>query len=212
MFLPGIGKIHRVWCLAIQRLMATFRVIELEILGKAHSESCRGFIRSQVHVLILYAPPEPFDEHIIDPPAFAIHTDRHAVGVEHGRECLTGVLRSLIRVEDLRGSLAPQGSGTRKFRFKHKLVSLDSTVIDLCLSPYDWPKFRRTKGAVKLHLVLDHDGYLPAFGVITDGKVQDVTVAHQLVFAPGTIVVDDRGYNDYQLAVAPTSWTENSGC
>jgi hypothetical protein len=54
--------------------------------------------------------------------------------------------------------------GPRKFRFKHKLVSLDSTLIDLCLSLFDWARFRRTKGAVKLHLVLDHDGYLPASG------------------------------------------------
>ncbi|MGB9577796.1 MAG: IS4 family transposase [Halothiobacillaceae bacterium] len=89
--------------------------------------------------------------------------------------------------------------GKKKFRFKNKLVSLDSTVIDLCLSIYDWAKFRRTKGAVKLHLVLDHDGYLPCFGLITDGKVHDVKVAHQIAFAPGTIVVDDRGYNDYRL-------------
>ena len=88
----------------------------------------------------------------------------------------------------------------RKFRFKHKLVSLDSTVIDLCLSMYDWAKFRRTKGAVKLHLVLDHDGYLPCFGIITEGSVHDVKVAQQIqFFAPGTIVVDDRGYNDYRL-------------
>lgn len=101
--------------------------------------------------------------------------------------------------------VAAQVTGKRKFRFKNKLVSLDATVIDLCLSLYDWAKFRRTKGAVKLHLVLDHDGYLPCFGVITDGKVQDVTVAHQLAFAPGTIVVDDRGYNDYRLFA---EWTE----
>ena len=96
-------------------------------------------------------------------------------------------------------TVAAQVTGKRKFRFKNKLVSVDSTVIDLCLSLYDWAKFRRTKGAVKLHLVLDHDGYLPSFGLITDGKVQDVTVARQLSFAPGTIVVDDRGYNDYRL-------------
>lgn len=96
-------------------------------------------------------------------------------------------------------TVAAQVTGTRKFRFKNKLVSVDSTVIDLCLSLYDWAKFRRTKGAVKLHVVLDHDGYLPAFGLITDGKVQDVTVARQFPFAPGTIVVDDRGYNDYRL-------------
>jgi hypothetical protein len=87
----------------------------------------------------------------------------------------------------------------RKFRFKNKLVSIDSTVIDLSLSMFDWAKYQRTKGAVKLHLVLDHDGYLPCFGVVTDGKVGDVKVAQQLRFTPGTIVVDDRGYNDYRL-------------
>ncbi|MGH7847929.1 MAG: IS4 family transposase [Candidatus Binatia bacterium] len=93
----------------------------------------------------------------------------------------------------------------KKFRFKNKLVSLDSTVIDLCISIFDWAKFRRTKGAIKLHLVLDHDGYLPCFGVITDGKVHDVKVAHSLCFEPGTVVVDDRGYNDYRLFA---KWTE----
>lgn len=102
--------------------------------------------------------------------------------------------------------VAAQVTGNRKFRFKNKLVSLDSTVIDLCLSLYDWAKFRRTKGAVKLHLVLDHDGYLPCFGVITDGKVQDVKVVHQLSLTPGTIVVDARGYNDDRLFA---EWTES---
>lgn len=87
----------------------------------------------------------------------------------------------------------------KKFRFKNKLVSLDSTVIDLCVSVFDWAKFRRTKGAIKLHLLLDHDGYLPCFGVITEGKVHDVKVAWSLCFEPGTVVVDDRGYNDYGL-------------
>ena len=61
------------------------------------------------------------------------------------------------------------------------------------------------KGAITLHLMLDHDGYLPAFGVITDGTVADVTVAHQLLFDSGTVVVDDRGYNDYRLFAR---WTE----
>jgi len=95
--------------------------------------------------------------------------------------------------------VASKVRGKRKFRFKNKLVSLDSTTIDLCLSIYDWARFTRTKGAVKLHLVLDHDGYLPKFAVITDGKVHDVTVAQQMSFEPGTIVVDDRGYTDYEL-------------
>ena len=58
----------------------------------------------------------------------------------------------------------------KRFRFKNKLLSLDSTTIDLCLSLFPWADFRQTKGAVKLHLLLDHDGYLPDFAVITDGK------------------------------------------
>ena len=103
------------------------------------------------------------------------------------------------------GIVAAKAVGKKKFRFKNKLVSLDSTVIDLCLSMYDWAKFRRTKGAVKLHLVLDHEGYLPCFGIITDGKVADVKAAHQMHFAPDTIVVDDRGYNDYRLFA---KWTD----
>jgi hypothetical protein len=87
--------------------------------------------------------------------------------------------------------------GRRKFRFKNKLLSLDASVIDLCASLFDWAKFRRTKGAVKLHLLLDHDGYLPCFVVITEGKRHEVTVAKTLRFAPGTILVMDRGYVDY---------------
>lgn len=104
-------------------------------------------------------------------------------------------------------TVAAKAVGKKKFRFKNKLVSIDSTVIDLCLSMYDWAKFRRTKGAIKLHLVLDHDGYLPCFGIITDGKVADVKAAHQIHFAPETIVVDDRGYNDYRLFA---KWTDAS--
>ena len=91
----------------------------------------------------------------------------------------------------------PLAKGRRKFRFKNKLVSLDSSVIDLCAQLFDWAKFRRTKGAVKLHLLLDHDGYLPSFAVITEGKRHDVKVARTFSFDPGTILVMDRGYNDY---------------
>ncbi len=92
-----------------------------------------------------------------------------------------------------------QGVGQKKFRFKNKLVSLDSTLIDLSLSLFNWAHFRRTKGAIKLHLLLDHDGYLPTFAWITDGKVADIQIARQIAFPPGTIVVDDRAYTDYRL-------------
>ncbi len=92
-----------------------------------------------------------------------------------------------------------QVTGKKKFRFKNKLISMDSSTIDLCLEMFDWAKFRRTKGAIKLHLLLDHDGYLPCFAIVTEGKVSDVKVAPQFHFDPGTIVVYDRGYNDYAL-------------
>jgi hypothetical protein len=85
----------------------------------------------------------------------------------------------------------------RKFRFKHKLLSLDSTVIPLCLSVFDWAHYKRAKGAVKLHMVLDHDGYLPGYAVMTDGKTADITAAKRMTFAPDTMLVFDRGYADH---------------
>lgn len=75
----------------------------------------------------------------------------------------------------------------RKFRFKHKLLSLDATMIPLCLSVYDWALYRRSKGAVKLHLVLDHEGYLPQFAVVTAGKTPEIQVARGQRFEPGTM-------------------------
>jgi hypothetical protein len=101
----------------------------------------------------------------------------------------------LILLHRLQG----QGIGEKKFRFKNKLVSLDSAIIDLSPSLFNWAHFRRTKGAIRLHLLLDHDGYLPTFAWITEGKVADIQIARQMAFAPGTIGVDDRAYNDYRL-------------
>jgi uncharacterized protein DUF4372/DDE family transposase len=83
-----------------------------------------------------------------------------------------------------------------KFRFKNKLLSLDATIIDLCAEMFPWATFRRTKGAVKLHFTLDHDGYLPTVLTITEGKRRETPVARQQQFAPGTILVLDRGYLD----------------
>lgn len=96
--------------------------------------------------------------------------------------------------------------GKHKFRFKNKLLSLDSTTISLCLSLFPWAKFRRTKGAVKLHLLLDHEGYLPTYALISNGKKHDVTMAKKFPLARGSIVAMDRGYNDYDLFA---HWTEN---
>jgi hypothetical protein len=92
---------------------------------------------------------------------------------------------------------AEANSSKRKFRFKHKLLSLDSTVIPLCLSVFDWAHYKRAKGAVKLHMVLDHDGYLPSYAVMTEGKTADITAAKRMTFAADTMLVFDRGYTDY---------------
>jgi len=87
----------------------------------------------------------------------------------------------------------------RPFRFKNPLRVLDSSVIDLCLEVFDWAKYRRTKGAIKLHLQLQDRGCLPCWALVTEGRTHDVRVAQGLSFDPGTIVVMDRAYNDYGM-------------
>jgi Transposase DDE domain/Domain of unknown function (DUF4372) len=93
-------------------------------------------------------------------------------------------------------------AGTHGFRFKNKLLTLDATLIELCASVFDWAQYRRTKGAVKLHLLLDHQGFLPSFALVTEGRVHESRVARSLRFEPGTIVVFDRGYADYDWFAA----------
>jgi len=94
-----------------------------------------------------------------------------------------------------------KGLGVRKqrFRFKNKLLSLDSTTISLCLELFPWAKFRRAKGGVKAHVLLDHDDYLPRYVLITEARRSDVKMADAFPLNPGSIVVMDRGYNDYAL-------------
>ena len=98
------------------------------------------------------------------------------------------------------------GNRKRKFRFKNKLLSLDSTTISLCLNLFPWAKFRRAKGGVKVHVLLDHDDYMPSFALITEAKRHDRTVARRFNLKAGSIVAFDRAYNDYTLF---SQWTEN---
>jgi len=99
-----------------------------------------------------------------------------------------------------------QGLGPRKhkFRFKNKLLSLDSTTISLCLNLFPWAQFRRAKGGVKAHVLLDHDDYLPAYVLLSEAKRSDVKLADSFSLNPGSIVTMDRGYTDYALF---TRWT-----
>jgi hypothetical protein len=97
------------------------------------------------------------------------------------------------------------GLRKRRFRFKNKLLSLDSTTISLCLEMFPWAKFRQAKGGVKAHVLLDHDDYLPRYVLITEARRSDVKMADAFPLNPGSIVAMDRGYNDYALF---GTWTD----
>ena len=108
---------------------------------------------------------------------------------------------ALARFRDEKGL----GLRKQKFRFKNKLLSLDSTTISLCLEMFPWAKFRQAKGGVKAHVLLDHDDYLPSYVLITEARCSDVKLADAFPLNPGSIVAMDRGYNDYALF---GKWTE----
>lgn len=97
--------------------------------------------------------------------------------------------RLLARCQDL----APR----KRFKFKEKLYLLDASMIDLTLSLFPWAKYRKSKGAAKLHIGLDADGYLPAFVDLTEGKEHEINMARELELPKGSYVVFDRGYTDY---------------
>ena len=80
---------------------------------------------------------------------------------------------------------------------KETAYALDASTIDLCLSLFPWARFRKHKGAVKLHTLLDLRGSIPSFIKITDGKVHDVNVLDDLVIEPGAFYIMDRGYLDF---------------
>jgi transposase len=85
----------------------------------------------------------------------------------------------------------------RKFRFKNRLLSLDASVITLCSKTFDWAHYNKSKGGIKLHLVLDHEGHLPCFASLTEAKVADITAAKAMEFPPHSVLAFDRGYWDY---------------
>jgi len=89
-----------------------------------------------------------------------------------------------------------------RFRFKNPLHSIDATTIDLCLSAFPWARYRKTKGALKLHFLYDHAGCLPSFMVMTEGRAADIRVAKDYEFSgrllPDSIVSVDRAYIDWK--------------
>ena len=88
-------------------------------------------------------------------------------------------------------------SPKHKFRFKSKLFSLDATTIRPCLSLFPWASFRQTKGGIRMHTLLDHDGHIPAFATVTDAKTHESRMAKALELPKGSIVVFDKGFISY---------------
>ena len=86
---------------------------------------------------------------------------------------------------------------THKFKFKNKLYSLDATVVKLCLTLFPWASYRKTKAGIKLQVLLDHDGYLPAFMTVNEARQHEINRARCLCLPKGSIVAMDLGYLDY---------------
>ena len=89
------------------------------------------------------------------------------------------------------------GRRHHRFRFNNKLLSVDSTTISLCLKLFPWAEFRRAKGGVKAHVLLDHDDYMPSYVMISKAKVHDSKIFQHLNLNRGSIVSMDRAYNNY---------------
>jgi hypothetical protein len=107
-------------------------------------------------------------------------------------------------LERFRGS-GMIGNGKRKFRFKNRLLTLDTSVITLCVSMFPWAKYQRIKGGIKLHVLLDNADYMPVFMSITDANTYDTRKVHLLKLAPGSIVVMDKAYTEHSIL---GQWTE----
>lgn len=86
----------------------------------------------------------------------------------------------------------------RTMTFENPIRSIDASVIDLCYGLYPWAKYRTRKGAIKLHVELSHQSYLPETVVITEGNVHEINIGRKMEIRPDSIYVVDRGYLDYE--------------
>ncbi len=102
-------------------------------------------------------------------------------------------------LEHFQKCLRYHGIKPRRLNIKNKLKIMDSSLLPVCLDVIDWAAYRQKKGALKLHMLLDGHGLLPDDSWITDGKAHDLEFAREQKFEPGTVILVDRGYNDYTL-------------
>ncbi len=108
----------------------------------------------------------------------------------------------------LKNDLQGRGFLRRKMfnEIDKKIYLLDSTVISLCIKVFDWAKYRKQKGAVKLHTLLDYDGLMPEYLFMTKGSQADVKHAHYMTMPPNSVIVADRAYEDFKMLY---SWDED---
>lgn len=154
-------------------------------LGQAHSlrEIVGGLgsmLGKKVHVGLKRTPKRSTLAYANAHRPWAVYQDVFYALLHRGRDLLNGHLK-------------------RPLRFKNPMLSMDASVIDLCLSLFPWAKYQPTKGAVKLHLLLDHEGYLPVFAHLTSARTHEIRVGRSLSFPKGSVVAFDRGYNDYDF-------------
>ena len=108
--------------------------------------------------------------------------------------------RAYLIYEALFAQLYPQcliQAPAHRFRFRHKLYSFDASLVNLCLSVFPWATYRHTKGAIKLHALLDHEGHIPSFVRVTAASTHEIHEGRKLRLEPDSIVTFDRGYVDY---------------
>ena len=186
---------------------------QFEVLAKSHHVGCRFRKTSRWSQFVALAMGQLSGRHSLR-DVIANAGAQSASWYHLGARCVTR--STLARVneqqpsafyESLFGTLyrrcQPKAPGHR-FRFKNPLYSIDSSLIDLSLKIFPWGHFALGKSAMKLHLGLDHAGYLPAFATITESRTSDIEVARTLSLPKGSIVVCDKGYDDYSWYTALT--------
>lgn len=99
-----------------------------------------------------------------------------------------------ILITEAKGLYANDDFGVE---LENTVYALDSTTIDLCLSLFPWALFRKRKGAIKLHTLLDLRGNIPTVCIVTHGKVHDVNILDEIIMEAGAIYIMDRGYTDF---------------
>ena len=196
------------FCSVYQQLLKLFPRSEFDGLVRKHSAErhARGFSSWDQHVAMLFCQlgrAQSLRE-ICDGLASMEGKTRH-LGIEPAKRSTLAYAnehRPWQLYESVFAGLLAHVRGSlnlgHRFKFKNPLLSMDASVIDLCLASFDWASYKRRKGAVKLHMLLDHAGLLPKFCILTEGKVHEINIARELRFTAGTIVVFDRGYVDYE--------------